>query len=134
MTALDDRFRALAKAELDKNGKSVVFSLLSDDLDGSTYDVNTATLPEGAPVIVPTKALIGTAKDTKGKEFLRGSGPVRAISRESDRTLFVPAVDFAVPPKAGDTVVIDGIVFTVLESDPIYSGELAAMYVVQVKS
>lgn len=117
---LDSRLRPRATALTSKYGAVAVFIPVTEDADGSAYDVSTGTVDPAGTTSVTTKAVPGTAKDLWGREF----------ARQGDRVIYVPAEAFSVAPKSGDAVTVFGEDWTVLESDPIYSGELAAMYMV----
>lgn len=121
-TALDVRFLALAKRLVDKYGKSVTFYPVTDDTDGSAYDVNTGTTP----------ATDGAAVATKGA-FSSSNESIRVGVRQGTRLLYVPAADFAAAPKPGDKVTFDSEDLRVVDLDIFYSGENAAMYGVYVK-
>lgn len=129
MTSLDDRFRPLAQTLLSKRGKAVTFYPITDDTDGSAYDVTTGTTTavDGAAVTTyAAVAFVGKASRT-GQDT-----PVSGV-RRADLLLWVPAADFSTAPKAEDKVVFDNENWRVLAVESVYSGEEAALYGVYIR-
>ena len=130
-TALDKRFRALAKTLLSKRGRACTFYPIQDDTDGSAYDVNTGTIPDGDGVAIKTNAvfvLLGAKGRSPQDRSAEGV-------RQEDHFMYVPAIDFSSPPKAADKVIFDNenAEWRVLAVTFLYSGELTALYGVYLK-
>jgi hypothetical protein len=122
-TAFDVKFLARTKSLIEKYGKSVTFYPVTEDTDGSSYDETTGTTPaDDTPASgIATKCIIDNAKTTS-----------RGAARRGQKILYVPAADFELSPKEGDSVLIDDERWFVIGIDSYYSGEQAAMYGVQV--
>lgn len=120
MTELDLEIPGLASELIDEYGKSIGFGRV----EPGKYDTSTGTAaPAGVPSTV--KAIV---------EPYRGQRLLAGLVEAGDMKLTIAAESFPDgEPTTEDTAVIDGVEFTVVNVLPTYSGELVALYEIQVR-
>lgn len=116
---LDTRARATADKLLDKFGKSVT---LTSIIEGS-YDPTTGEMGAGATTSTMHTAII---KDYNGIDFISG------VVQAGDRKVMIAALG-APTPQPADKITIDNEVYQVISVRYIWSGELPALYEMQVR-
>jgi hypothetical protein len=117
---LDTRARATASRLLNKYGKAVVFNSI---IKGS-YDTTTGSIASDSVTSINVKASI---RDFNGIDIMSG------VVQAGDRKVTMPAIDLSVTPKPSDTITFDGDTYTVIEVHNTWSGELPAVYTLQVR-
>lgn len=119
MTALDTRFRELARSMLDKFGKSATYTVTTE----GAYDVAT-----GTAAVTETSSTVKVFIDSfSGQDYMSG------LVERTDKKLLLAAVDVE-SPKLGDKVTIGSDVYRVIP--PVretWSGEFIAMFELQVR-
>lgn len=125
MTELDGELPELAVELIDEYGKAVEYVIVGE----AVYDKATAktTAPktpvEGVKILPP---------EGYSAYQVAGSGGLVEIA---DKKLTTAAAYFnGLEPTAGDKVSFDGVEYTVMKVDTIYSGELPCLYVLQVRA
>jgi hypothetical protein len=129
MTAMDIRAGATAERLIAKYGKVFTYTRLVV----STYDPATGRQAAPASTAYTLKGLVGTLR-SKGGAGVGGDGfaPGTEIY-QTDRTVTLAAGDITFVPTAGDRLSIDAVVFTVMKTKPVYSGELVALWELECK-
>lgn len=116
---LDTRARATADKLLDKFGKSIT---LTSIVEGS-YDPATGDMGAGTTTSTTHTAII---KDYNGIDFISG------VVQAGDRKIMIAALG-APTPQPADKVTIDSEVYQVIAVRYVWSGELPALYELQVR-
>lgn len=119
MTALDTRARATALRLLDKYGKAVTLSRVTE----GSYNPSTGETSSEVVVIATVDALI---EDYKGIDYISGD------IQMTDRRVTIPASG-NVEPEPNDRLTIDAVVYTIVSVTTVWSGELPALFVMQVR-
>ena len=119
MTALDTKARATAVRLLNKYGKAVSHTIVTE----GTYDPITGDVSSGSTTIGVPKAVI---EEYTGEEYAAG------LVEKGDSKLTIAAKGNT-EPKPNDRFTVDSTVFTVISSQIIWSGEEHALYVSQVR-
>jgi hypothetical protein len=119
MTALDTRARATALRLLQKYGKPVTLTQVTE----GTYNPATGELSGGGTTIEIPYALI---EDFNGKDYISG------LIEIGDRKLMTPAQGYA-EPELNDRFTVDSDSYTVIAVETIWSGEQAAAYISQIR-
>lgn len=119
MTLLDQRMRPLAQSLIKRYGASVVYGSAGNP----TY--NTAT-SQATPNYQyhSVKAVVGTS----GHALVDGM-----MVRREEIPVTVAAIDLPFTPKVGDVIRINSVEHRVVGFSTIYSGELPAVYELEVK-
>ena len=116
---LDAKMRSTASRLLAKFGKAVPITVV----------VKTYSPSSGAFTVTSTTT---TTVNGAVSEFSAGiTGNADVIS--GDLKVTIAAMDLTQEPLAGDTVVIDGQTYKVINVFPTYSGELVALWKLQVR-
>ncbi len=118
MTQLDDQLLPEVKAIIDEFGKSVVF----EELTLSEYDPTTGAATEGGP---NTYTVVVTPPD-KVKQYLVNGETIQV----GDSVIMMPAQDAEFTPVVDQAVTIDTVDFKVVKVEPIYSGDLIAVWTI----
>ena len=118
MTSLDVKFRKLATDKIAQFGKAVTHTVTT----AGAYDPATGSLTPSTT----TATLKAIISDYKPQAF--GVGLVLA----GDKKLSIAAADITAP-KPGDTITLDGVVWTVMNVQETWSGEQVAMLDIQVR-
>ena len=119
---LDARMRATAKSLIAKFGKQVTFTSVTD----TTYDPTTST---AAPT--STSYTVNAIVEDFGSVSNNASSfNSDQMIRSYDKQITVAAADLPVVPGAKDKVSFDTFNMTVVRVLTIYSGALAASYVI----
>jgi hypothetical protein len=116
---LDARARATANTLLDKFGKSIT---LTSIVEGS-YDPATGDMSANTTTNTTHTAII---KDYNGIDFMGG------VIQSGDRKVMIAALDTTTPQPA-DKVTINSEVYQVIAVRYVWSGELPALYELQVR-
>jgi hypothetical protein len=119
VTALDTRARATALRALNKYGKAVTFKHRAPGTYNTATSTSTPTETTATPKILIT---------SPSKEQLQAG--VLATSEVA----MVAAAAFAIDPRPGDQVTVDGKVHTVGWTDRLWSGEQVALWWLELKS
>ena len=118
--ALDSTFRPLAVDLARQFGKTVTLVRVT----GSTFDPSTGqtteTTDETTFAAVPPQAF----------SFDRIDG---SLVQSSDTLLGLPALSVPAAPTLEDKVKLDGHTWSIVQVQPTYSGELVALYQVQLR-
>lgn len=126
MTALDIRARATGLRLLEKYGKPCTISRI---IEGA-YDPATGNISAESVVTSTPFALI---EDYSG--ILQSSEGIALISgmiEKTDRKVTIPAKGQD-EPAPNDRLSIDGVTYSVISVGVVWSGEQAALYVMQVR-
>jgi hypothetical protein len=116
---LDARARSTADKLLDKFGKSITLTSIVE----GTYDPATGELSGGTTTSTNHTAVI---KDYNGIDFISG------VVQAGDRKVMIAALG-APTPQPADKVTVDSEVYQVVAVRHIWSGELPALYEMQVR-
>ena len=119
MTALDTKARDTAVRLLDKYGKSITHTIVTE----GTYDPITGLVSGGSTTIGVPHALI---EDYPGSAYASG------LVEMNDKKLTIAAKGNN-EPKPNDRFTIGLDTYTVVSSSIVWSGEMAALYVSQVR-
>lgn len=119
MTTLDTKARSTALRLLNKYGKSVSHTIVSE----GTYDPITGEV--SAPSI-STEIAKAILEDFPGADYISG------LVEKGDRKLTTPAKGYG-EPKPNDRFTVGSDVYTVISVETVWSGEQAALYVSQVR-
>lgn len=119
MTALDIRARATGLRLLEKYGKPCTITRVTE----GTYDPATGSISAESVVTSTPFALI---EDYKGIDFISG------MIEKTDRKVTIPAKGQD-EPAPNDRLSIDGVTYSVISVGVVWSGEQAALYVMQVR-
>lgn len=119
MAALDAKARATALKLLNKFGKSVTHTIVTE----GTYDPITGEVSAGSTSTEVPKALV---EDFAGVDYVSG------LVEKGDRKLTIPASGYA-EPKPNDRFTVGSDVYTVIAVETIWSGDQAALYISQVR-
>lgn len=117
---LDARARATAQKSLSKFGKVIMISSITQGV----YDPSTGVMAGEASVITSHRAII---QDYNGYELVSG------VILQGDRKVTIPALDIT-EPKTGDIVTFDAKDYSVIAVKFVWSGEMAALYKLQVRA
>lgn len=124
MTELDTELGPLAVELIEEYGKEVSYTVTSPGV----YDPATgAAAPAGAPFTI--KAIVEDYS-------LQGSGQgfASGLIEVGDKKLTVAAQSENMAgkePTTSDTIIVDGVTYTVQNVKKVYSGELVALYEIQ---
>lgn len=116
---IDARARATADKLLDKFGKSITLTSVTE----GSYDPTTGEMGAGTTTSTTHTAII---KDFKGIDFISG------VVQAGDRKVMIAALGTPTPQPA-DKVTIDSEVYQVMSVRYVWSGELPALYELQVR-
>ena len=116
---LDAKARNTADTLLDKFGKSIT---LTSIVEGS-YDPATGDMSANTTTNTTHTAIV---KDFNGVDFVSG------VIQSGDRKVTIAALN-ATTPQPADKVTVDSEVYNVISVKSIWSGELAALYELQVR-
>lgn len=119
MTALDTKARATAVRLLNKYGKSVSHTIVTE----GTYDPITGDVSGGSTTVGVPKAII---EDFNGTDYASG------LVEKGDRKLTI-AAQGNTEPKPNDSFTVGSDVYTVIAVETVWSGEQAALYISQVR-
>lgn len=119
MTALDIRARATGLRLLEKYGKPCTISRVTE----GTYDPATGSISAESVV---TSTPFGLIEDYKGIDFISG------MIEKTDRKVTIPSQGQN-EPVPNDRLTIDGVTYAVISVSIVWSGEQAALYVMQVR-
>lgn len=119
MAALDAKARATALKLLNKFGKSVTLTMVTE----GTYDPTTGDVSGSSTTTEIPKALI---EDFNGVDYVSG------LVEKGDRKITTPASGYT-EPKPNDRFTVGSDVYTVVSVKTIWSGEQAAIYESQVR-
>jgi hypothetical protein len=119
MAALDAKARATALKLLNKFGKSVTLTMVTE----GTYNPATGELSSGSTSTEIPKALI---EDFNGVDYVSG------LVEKGDRKVTTPASGYT-EPKPNDQFTVGSDVYTVIAVETVWSGEQAAIYISQVR-
>jgi hypothetical protein len=119
MAALDAKARATALKLLNKYGKSVTHTIVTE----GSYDPITGDVSAPSTTTEVPKALV---EDFNGVDYISG------LVEKGDRKLTIPASGFA-EPKPNDRFTVGSDVYTVIAVETVWSGDQAAIYVSQVR-
>lgn len=118
MTALDTKLRSLAVSLLSQYGKTITLSKNTE----SAYNPATG-LSQNIDISYAVKATVEAAKVHFGSSDL---------VQQNDLAVTIAAQGIE-PPASGDSVTIDGLVYRVISVIAVYSGEMVALYKLQVR-
>lgn len=114
MTELDTELIPEVYEIIEEFGKTVVLT----DSRATSFGV------DGTPVVsTTTQTRKITPPDPTWLKYISDD-----VTKANQTGAFVSAKDLTVIPKPGVKVTIDGVIFTVIQSNPIYSGELVCLY------
>lgn len=116
---LDARARDTADKLLDKFGKAITLTSIAEGV----YDPTTGEMSGGTTTSTNHAAAI---KDYKGIDFISG------VIQAGDRKVIIAALG-APTPQPADKVTIDSEVYQVVAVRHVWSGELPALYEMQVR-
>ena len=116
---LDTRARATANKLLDKFGKSITLTSITE----RSYDPATGDMGAGTTTSTTHTAII---KDFNGIDFISG------VVQAGDRKVMIAALG-APTPQPADKITIDSDVYQVVAVRHVWSGELPAIYEMQVR-
>ena len=116
---LDAKARNTADTLLDKFGKSIT---LTSIVEGS-YDPATGDMSANTTTNTTHTAII---KDFNGVDFISG------VIQSGDRKVMIAALG-ATTPQPADKITIDSEVYQVIAVRYVWSGELPALYEMQVR-
>ena len=119
MAALDAKARATALKLLNKFGKSVTLTMVTE----GTYDPTTGDVSGSSTTTEIPKALI---EDFNGVDYVSG------LVEKGDRKITIPASGYT-EPKPNDRFTVGSDVYTVVSVETMWSGEQAAIYISQVR-
>jgi hypothetical protein len=119
MAALDARARSTALTLLMKYGKSVSHVIVIE----GTYDPITGEVSGGSTTTQIPKALI---EDFAGTDYLSG------LVEKGDKKITIPALGYT-EPKPNDRFTVGSDNYTVIAVETVWSGDLAALYISQVR-
>lgn len=119
MTTLDTKARATAVKLLNKYGKSISHTIVTE----GTYDPITGDVSGGSTTVGVPKAVI---EDYDGTEYIAG------LVEQGDKKLTIAAKGNT-EPKPNDRFVVGSDTFTVINTQIVWSGEEHALYISQVR-
>lgn len=119
MTELDAEIGPLALELIDEFGKAVEYRIVATGI----YNTDTATV-ENTDTIFNIKGIL---EEYSGQAFLSG------LIEAGDKKLTIAAQAVNSLPTTQDTVLIDTKIFRVVGVKITYSGELAALYELQLR-
>jgi len=116
---LDTKARNTANKMIAKFGKSITLTRVTE----GSYDPTTGEMAASTNSTATLSALI---QDYKPFEYVSGA------IESGDRQVTIAALDATIP-NIGDTITIDALVYSVISVKTVWSGELAALYELQVR-
>jgi len=119
MTALDTKARATAVRLLNKYGKAVSHTIVTE----GTYDPITGDVSGGSTSVGVPKAIL---EEYSGEEYAAG------LVEKGDKKLTIAAKGNT-EPNPNDRFIVDSVTYTVIAVQVIWSGEEHALYVSQVR-
>lgn len=119
MTALDTKARATANRLLNKYGKSVSHTIVTE----GSYDPITGDVSGGSTTVGVPKAVL---EDYPGEAYASGLVGI------NDKRLMIAALGNT-EPKPNDRFTVGSDVYTVVAVETIWSSEQAAAYLSQVR-
>ena len=119
MTALDTSSRALAVKMLAKFGKSITLQSIAE----GAYDPVTGDMAANTVTSLTQQALI---KDYNGLELMSG------LVQHNDKRVTIGAAGGEIP-QTSDRIVIDSETYNIISVKSIWSGDLAALYILQAR-
>lgn len=119
MTALDTKARATAVRLLEKYGKTISHTIVTE----GTYDPITGDVSGGSTTVGVPKAVI---EDFAGTDYLSG------LVEKGDRKVTIAAQGNN-EPKPNDRFIVGSDTYTVIAVTIVWSGEQAALYISQVR-
>ena len=117
--ALDAEIRPLASNLAREFGKTVTFVQVSSSFDPSTGS-NTETTTETSLAAAPPQSF-------------RVENMDNSLIEKGDLVIGLPALDISIEPTTQDRIKIDGDTWSIIQVAPLFSGELAALYNLQVR-
>lgn len=121
MTVLDDKFVPKALAMVAEFGKTVTFTVKSL----TPYNPLTGGVGEGIPITHSVKV---SPPDQYDKRLVDGD-----IVKQADLKVLLPPTTLFTPAVDSTFVDIDGSEFRVIGVKPVYSGELIAIFELQLR-
>jgi hypothetical protein len=116
--SLATRITKLAQTGITKYGKTVTYTAIVQGV----YDPATSSLSSTTSVFdVKTTVEDWTDRGQEGQVSI------------GEKKITIPALSMPVPPTRQDSVLIDGLNYTVFDFDTIYALELTALYVIHGK-
>jgi hypothetical protein len=116
---IDTRARATANRLIDQFGKQITIThIIKGEYNPSTGEM--------AADIVTSESTAALIKDYNGFELTNG------VVQAGDLKIKIAALQIT-EPSIGDTVTIDSLVYSVLAIKHIWSGEMSAIYELQVR-
>lgn len=137
MTALDDRIRPRVVALISKYGLNATFEVLASAVPDATTGTVTETAATGSPFtakISPPEPVTWQFLEHESSHAGRGAGAGGDVVRTGDVSCLVAAKDLAFTPLSATgsmlarTMTIDGIAYTIVKIEPIWSGEEVAAW------
>lgn len=119
MAALDAKARATALKLINKFGKPVTFTQVTE----GAYNPTTGDISGGSTSVAVPKAII---EDYNGTDYIAGQIEI------GDRKVTTPASGYN-EPRPNDQFTIGSDLYTVVAVETIWSGEQAAIYISQVR-
>lgn len=118
MTAIDKIAKTQASKAIKKYGKSITLTRVTQ----GAYDPAT-----GTRVLTSVDEFVSVVvEEYKGYDFANG------LAQQGDKKLTLAAFGVTVPTLS-DKVTIDGIRFTIVQIQTIYSGNDACLYIIQAR-
>lgn len=121
MTVLDDKMIPKIFAIIERYGKSVTFTVEAVQ----SYNPATGETTAATPVTHTRKVTPPTAYEQR---FVDGE-----TIRAGDMKVFVAAQGLAFVPALDQRVTIDSVAWRIMAVGPIYTGELVALYELQLR-
>lgn len=120
MTRLDDKLRLTAKSQISKFGKSVTYTSVTRTRNDTTGETEETSTVHSEILATPPASYAISLQD--------GSG-----IQQGDVRMSFAALDLPFTPTTKDRVTFDTLVWRVIRITPIYSGELQALWTLQLR-
>jgi len=121
MSSVETRLRARALSLLSRRGKTVTITIPASE----TYVPTTGGVTLGANQPYSVKA---TPPEPYESRYVNGD-----TIHADDMRIFIAAKDLEFTPAKGQTVTIDTLKWRIVKVSPVYSGELVALYELQLR-
>lgn len=127
---LDTVFRPLAERLIEQFGMSMTYIQLAESFDATTGKVTTTETQHsviGTPPVPLSKRL------ASGESYRAVLGEVFDTVEAGDLITTLKAQNLGFTPALGDRLVYNNSTWQVVRVDPTYSGELPAVFTVQIR-
>lgn len=127
---LDTVMRATAERLIEAFGGVIQYIRTTETFDAATGKI---TQTEATSAVVSTPPVPLSKRQASGQAYRNVAGEIFDTVQAGDLVTSIKALNLGFVPAIGDKVIFDGERWQIIRIDPTYSGELAAMYTLQIR-